>query len=318
MGSSAISLSRPPEWADRQTPSAADLPSHHLFAWPTGTECTMDSTELSSRGDTGPSSARVKRQRQSWSCTECTRRKLRCTKRIPCMACIERGIANQCQRRSDPTRKEMRRRLRSPDSVHPSTLQPLASTNRRSCSPELTPRPSAISNCAPSVVDSVSPDAAVMLEFLALNRRHVLQAAQIDRSQTAEPVSNAYELLFTVAQVQKLMSYHQECIAWTHNVVHMPTFIEQCEGRLSSGAMSIEAGWLSLYYAMLAVRIEESRIYSHRANLVNRPHSTTQIARNCKSMRFTLEVSNPDTFLRIYLTLYDIQTSWLWLVIRRA
>jgi hypothetical protein len=215
----------------------------------------MEYTDLSIRGDARPPQARVKRQRQSLSCTECTRRKLRCTKRIPCMACIERGIANQCQRRSEPTRKETRRRISSLESVQPPAIQPVTSSNRRSCSPELTAQPSAASHSAPSVLNSVTQDAAVMLEFLALSRRHVLQVAQVDRFQRAETISNAYELLFTVAQVRNLMSYHQECIAWIHNVVHMPTFREQCEDRLSTRARSIEADWLSLYYAMLAVRV---------------------------------------------------------------
>ncbi|KAJ5119003.1 C6 transcription factor [Penicillium atrosanguineum] len=53
----------------------------------------------------------------------------------------------------------------------------------------------------PSVVDSVTQDAAVMLEFLALSRQHVLQAAQVDRPQKAETLSSTSELLFTGAQV---------------------------------------------------------------------------------------------------------------------
>ncbi|KAJ5297041.1 Molybdopterin synthase catalytic subunit [Penicillium atrosanguineum] len=108
----------------------------------------------------------------------------------------------------------------------------------------------------PSVVDSVTQDAAVMLEFLALSRQHVLQAAQVDRPQKAETLSSTSELLFTGAQVRELMEHHQKCIAWTHNVVHMPTFLDQCEERLCSGGTSIEEDWVSLYYAILAVRTE--------------------------------------------------------------
>lgn len=217
-------------------------------------------------GDTRPSPTQVKRQRQSYSCTECTRRKARCSKRIPCLGCIERGIAHQCRRRSEFGRKDTRRSIQSPKSVYAPALQPVASSNTISCPPEPTPRDSTSHGQGPSIVDSVTQDAAIMLEFLALNRRHVLQAAQVDGSQTAETVSNTYEFLFTAAQVRNLMIYHQECISWIHNVVHMPTFLEQCEERLGSGATPIEGGWLSLYYAMLAVRTEAKSICRLPAN----------------------------------------------------
>lgn len=37
-------------------------------------------------------------QRRPQACTECARRKLRCSKVIPCGACLERGISHLCQR----------------------------------------------------------------------------------------------------------------------------------------------------------------------------------------------------------------------------
>lgn len=208
---------------------------------------------MSTRGGTEPAPTRVKRQRQSYSCTECTRRKLRCSKRIPCLACMERGIAHQCRRRSDNSRKETKENNPPSKTVHSPVRPRGPATDTTPGSPEFTPHRSIPFEHGPRVVDSVTQDAAVMLEFLALSRQHVLQATQVDRSPKNETLSSAYELLFTVAQVRKLMNYHRDCIAWTHNVVHMPTFFEQCEERLCTGGKSIEGGWLSLYYAILAV-----------------------------------------------------------------
>lgn len=208
---------------------------------------------MNTRSHAEPSPSRVTRQRQSYSCTECTRRKLRCSKQIPCLACIERGIAHGCRRRSQSIRKETERNNPPSKSANPLTLRG-ASTNTTSGPPAITLQQSINSELGPNAVDSVTQDAAVMLEFLALSRQHVLEAAQVDQPQKPETLSRTYELLFTETQVKELMKYHQDCIAWIHNVVHVPSFLEQCEERLCSGGASIEGGWLSLYYAIFAVR----------------------------------------------------------------
>lgn len=49
-----------------------------------------------------PSSSRHKQprksQRPTLTCTECARRKQRCSKTIPCSSCLDRGIASSCRR----------------------------------------------------------------------------------------------------------------------------------------------------------------------------------------------------------------------------
>jgi hypothetical protein len=81
-------------------------------------------------------------------------------------------------------------------------------------------------------VEYVTEDVAVMLEFLALNRRRVLQFAQVGQSQHPGRNSDAapaFDPLFTPDQVRAMMLYHQKSISWIHDVVHLPTFREQCE-----------------------------------------------------------------------------------------
>lgn len=45
-----------------------------------------------------PTSTRRVTQRRPRACTECARRKLRCSKVIPCSACMDRGISHSCRR----------------------------------------------------------------------------------------------------------------------------------------------------------------------------------------------------------------------------
>jgi hypothetical protein len=96
-----------------------------------------------------------------------------------------------------------------------------------------------------------------MLEFLALSRQNVLQVAQIEQAQSPQlnnKVLETFDPLFTKNQVRTLMLYHQECISWIHNVVHLPTFRDQCQHLFISNA-DLQGGWLALYYAMLAVSL---------------------------------------------------------------
>ncbi|KAJ5110658.1 C6 transcription factor [Penicillium argentinense] len=241
----------------------------------------------------------IKRQRPSYSCTECTRRKLRCSKQIPCLACIERGTAQDCRRRDDLESRRGSRRTRSrgvegldppatltgyeslADSAEPANT-PLSYNidATANCSPGMSAKVEVSSGKpteapglrqSPKILDSVSQDAAVMLEFLALSRQQVLHLAQIDQpSQNGDRcLPDATDMVFTATQVDNMMTYHQECIAWIHNIVHMPTFREQCSLSLNS-VDAIEGAWLSLYYAMLAVtlyhthpeKLEEFEIYS--------------------------------------------------------
>ncbi|KAJ5886277.1 C6 transcription factor [Penicillium subrubescens] len=99
-----------------------------------------------------------------------------------------------------------------------------------------------------------------MLEFLALSRQNVLQVAQIEQAQSPQvnnKVPETFDPVFTESQVRAMMLYHQECISWIHNVVHLPTFRDQCE-QLFMNNTELQGGWLALYYAMLSVTLYHS------------------------------------------------------------
>ncbi|KAL4951718.1 hypothetical protein BDW69DRAFT_201270 [Aspergillus filifer] len=222
-----------------------------------------------------------RRARASYSCVECTRRKLRCSKHIPCSACVERGIAQSCRRRTEAVPSTSGGRLvssrvrrparqgysgRDTGTIH-STQNDVVPKGlpQHSASTTSTPNaPSRNSFLQPrnKIVDMVTEDAAVTLEFLALSRQRILQVAQVEQqSQQSQPSeargnlgADEDESLFTPRQVRSMMLYHQDYIAWIHHVLHMPTFREECEGFFANPS-DYQGLWLGLYYAMLSVTL---------------------------------------------------------------
>ncbi|KAL6240230.1 hypothetical protein RBB50_012877 [Rhinocladiella similis] len=205
-------------------------------------------------------------ERKSLSCTECARRKLRCSKVIPCSACTERGKSHLCRRKQSEQRKvtaagqarNSSRTRATPQAAPSSGLTPDAQAsehNDKDILSHQTTRLNALEVPAKNLVDGVANDFAVTLEFLALGRQQVLQLAS--NSQPDPSIVSAVE---TVPDVDKvvtkdqalfIMSYHQQNLTWTHNVVHLPTFRLQVRGLFDSHTLP-DPCWLGLYYAMLS------------------------------------------------------------------
>jgi hypothetical protein len=112
-------------------------------------------------------------------------------------------------------------------------------------------------------------DNAATVEFLADGHRGVLENLSGLRSDlphaTSSSISaafNAQRLTFDASPVQwdpifspeearMLLVVHQDRIAWMHNVVHMPSFLQSFDANLAS--RYCEKSWLALYYAMILV-----------------------------------------------------------------
>lgn len=215
-------------------------------------------------------------QRQPLSCIECARRKSRCSKTIPCTGCIDRGIEQLCKREEVNLRK---RNLAAPEASQASSNSTREYHNgrprkRRCLTPPSMSRPHGKKReviqtsvtpefdpmnrqTASTLIDGVAQDAAVTLEFLALGRQRVMQLdpnspARSETSMLDFTVSPA-DPIFAAAQVRRLLLYHEENIAWMHNVVHLPTHRQQCERFLATG-QPINKFWLPLYYVILSVR----------------------------------------------------------------
>jgi hypothetical protein len=261
-------------------------------------------------------------QRQPLSCTNCARRKLRCSKVIPCTSCIDRQEGESCHREVVQLGKEngraaYNRRLSSRG--HARTQSRSAAPRSGSASqpsPSQTPthsRPRAPVNHrdddgddgnndnenddddgdgddgGPSVdqtaftrfqtslgrnqagIPHIQSDAVVTLEFLSHGRQNILSIVNPDAPRAVAtglspifPTSHSsidghslagrppWEELLTNDQCRALLSFHEENLAWMHNVVHMPTFRLQFENYLSEGQWAY--GWLALFYALICVR----------------------------------------------------------------
>lgn len=224
--------------------------------------------------------------RQPYSCTECTRRKVRCSKVIPCSACIDAGFEHLCHRESINTTRQpsVRTQNRRVTSYHVSRnlsqepndtitasdasvardLAPLPGQHRISLANQEEIHPTEVTNRhlpetrpVGSLIEGVAQDAALSLEYLALGRQYVMQnghtnsTTSVGDPQVPDPMIDP---VVGVEQARLLIAHHSDKLAWMHNILHMPTFREQCEYFFQHGK-PIDRFWLPLYYTTLSVTI---------------------------------------------------------------
>ena len=230
-----------------------------------------------------------KSQRQPMSCTNCTRRKLRCSRIIPCSACIDREETQHCRRELVELPPRKRQRSHADLGEHPEdrSRKWLASIDSRvsqSYGSALAPgletvmalgshdkEENAPNAAAPEIAVTGRPilpqlqnETVVTLEFLAHGRQSILNGGNIGRSESPEsPLSHhptvgtlpdgrpPWEATMSTEDVRYLLSYHRDHLAWMHNVLHMPTFERELESSLSHNEWN--KNWLALLYAVLCV-----------------------------------------------------------------
>ncbi|KAH6652492.1 hypothetical protein BKA67DRAFT_566701 [Truncatella angustata] len=204
-------------------------------------------------------------QRKPLSCSECTRRKLRCSKTIPCTSCLDRGLEATCAREKVIVRKKHQRSSSIGDSSSHAATATTAATATLSLSSEVSGSPLATDSqgdeSSPDASKSQHPsatipdDAPVTLENLALGRQRILNMqspATATEAGTAESAWLAPEVDFFVSleQARVLLDYHTSNLAWIHNVLHMPTFAGECETAFSQYSFKSRA-WIALFYAFI-------------------------------------------------------------------
>ncbi|KAH7121584.1 hypothetical protein EDB81DRAFT_814113 [Dactylonectria macrodidyma] len=230
-----------------------------------------------------------KTQRIVTSCTECTRRKTRCSKSIPCSSCVDRGLAQKCHRelvtvvkKSDTVERSSlsSRKTLTPTGASASGDR-IQSRGEDQRSEQLTPsaHPGHTSHeslsganegkdgifISPSVpVDIPTNETVVTLEFLTHGRQNILSLHKGLNDQGSSPVnvlglSNesapspfttcAWDTVLSKQEARLLIDFHQEKLAWMHNVIHMPSFKQELESNLTNA--SCDSSWVALYYAVL-------------------------------------------------------------------
>ncbi|GAM34098.1 C6 transcription factor [Talaromyces pinophilus] len=106
-----------------------------------------------------------------------------------------------------------------------------------------------------SLIEGVAQDAALSLEYLALGRQYV-NGNRTTANATGGPTT--IDFVVPMEQARVLIAYHGDNLAWMHNILHMPTFREQCEYFFQNGK-PIDRFWLPLYYTTLSMTIHLTR-----------------------------------------------------------
>ncbi|KIW00359.1 uncharacterized protein PV09_08072 [Verruconis gallopava] len=246
-------------------------------------------------------------QRAPLSCYPCSKRKMRCSKTIPCLHCVRRGIPEQCVREAVILTKTL---PGSPLKISPSQLEISGETTRNGTSGPVAyvsngaaQRPSDVtcnSSNHPDLERILSPtplpietvlrpgwnleSTSLAPEYSSLRRQSGSRpAGETDTSQRpSEPnieveAANNLETLswgshqglaetsrsrnwalrirgsLTAFQERDVLEFHRIHVAWTHNVLHMPTFIQECQLHRQTPQSLPKAAWLVLYYAVLSL-----------------------------------------------------------------
>lgn len=206
-------------------------------------------------------------------CTECTRRKVKCDKNIPCSRCVR--LQKHCAREVVQVRKDTTSRR---DEV--AFLQQLHRLSRSSDSSEMEKmiqqrlesigqlKPAEIlqSNDKTAISDIRIVESQMWSRQSSLcyphrgcgcrQRRSYAEMASINAD--VDDVTLQWRLVpFNVASLstelaQELVQFHIEHLAWHHNVLHCPTFSRQCEIYWETG-MVADALWLALYLSVMNV-----------------------------------------------------------------
>ncbi|CVL06665.1 uncharacterized protein FMAN_11803 [Fusarium mangiferae] len=224
-------------------------------------------------------------QRSVLACTNCSRRKIKCSKTIPCTACVRQNKAAQCQR--EPVTVVSRRSVgrsrisTAPDDpppvivpfpeaaslaqVSPTSVEEVATGTTINTAPGS--RAASSNDFLPQIDERMieqllaslsTPDtrltneAAAVLEFLTHGRRSILNQfigrESISTSMT-QPVQK-WDTFLPAENARSLLALHGMHLTWMHNTVHMPTFLREFDENILK--IECDRNWIALYYSLLS------------------------------------------------------------------
>ena len=105
-------------------------------------------------------------------------------------------------------------------------------------------------------------EAAAVLEFLAHGRRNVLDRfagkESVGHQTTPSPVVvdgqvEHWDTFLPIEDARMLLVLHQAHLTWMHNVLHLPTFLQEFEENILCS--DCDKSWIALYYALLSVSL---------------------------------------------------------------
>ncbi|KAH7174123.1 uncharacterized protein B0J16DRAFT_387948 [Fusarium flagelliforme] len=220
---------------------------------------------------TGPKPAR-RSQRSVQTCTNCARRKIRCSKTLPCATCVRLNKVASCQREKVAvvTRRSLQRNPTPASASSTERTERTEAEHSQTTPSPYVPATTTISNAqeaVPQINDQIleqllaslsSPEsrltneAAATLEFLTHGRRNVLNQFIGRETVPITPVSTvqSWDIFFSIEDARRILQLHETHLVWMHNVVHMPTFLNEFEDNVLKP--ECEKSWVALYYALLS------------------------------------------------------------------
>jgi hypothetical protein len=235
-----------------------------------------DGSNRSKRPRTTPSpsgSGARTTQRLPLSCTECSRRKIKCDRSIPCRQCIDRGDDSGCRREqvtvkgalqnNDPARRrktfeelqlqveELSRRI---EDLEKNTRYPAQDgINGKS-------RPASPLNVDTTRLPGIMEEAALGIgettRWKAPGRRESDQAENsYQQWYSPKPLEACLAVLPSQSQARALSNMYQDNAGWITGSVHMSAFLKQQDRfwiEMESHSVRDDI-WLALYFAVLSV-----------------------------------------------------------------
>ncbi|KAJ3497583.1 hypothetical protein NLG97_g1792 [Lecanicillium saksenae] len=224
-------------------------------------------------------------QRAPKACQECTRRKVRCDKTVPCSRC--RRLKKACTREDVLTTKAAAQgNGRGDEAAFLRRLQDVLGNNSAEDAQTLvTKRLSEVAhsivNCAPEDKHrAASPEAASSPSLAVRTLESQIWSRQSTscyphRSGCSCPHHRSYTELVSIncdmsspmiqwasvfvdpalylptADARKVVQFHISYLWWHHNALHAPTFLSQCNIFWSTGQVTHRI-WLSLYLSVIS------------------------------------------------------------------
>jgi hypothetical protein len=154
-------------------------------------------------------------------------------------------------------------------------------------------------------------DLATGIEGLAWGRHQCIRYPHRDCLQIETPCeatardplsSNLLESLPHIVIARQLVDFHIRFLCWNHNVLHVPTFLLQCEEFWHSAAIE-DSQWIALYCAVLSTAawsIHNCPDYVDDVAVVNFAHSAS------KMFDMVIEILNSEKFMSRH-TIFSIQ-----------
>ncbi|KAF5593138.1 uncharacterized protein FSUBG_9919 [Fusarium subglutinans] len=223
-------------------------------------------------------------QRSVFACTNCSRRKIKCSKTIPCTACVRQNKAAQCHR--EPVAVVSRRSVGrsrastalddpppvvvpAPEAANLTTVSPtsIEEVPTTTVNPEARSITTSSNDSLPQIDERMieqllaslsTPDtrltneAAAMLEFLTHGRRNILNqfiGRESISTSIVQPVQK-WDTFLPVEDARSLLALHEKHLSWMHNTVHMPTFLREFDENILK--IECDRSWIALYYALLS------------------------------------------------------------------